>query len=75
MHSAILWLSFAIGLTGRRDARPEPTAAPLARLRAMPAPPSAQHLAQRSGWTRAMEELALVPVRPRSPGRRGAPVR
>jgi hypothetical protein len=75
MHSAFLWLSFAIGFAGDRGcgARAQARDAPLERVRGMLTPPAARYIARRSGWTRAMEELALVPVRP--PGHRGAPMR
>jgi hypothetical protein len=70
MRSAFLWLSFAIALSHGRSPRSRAPAAPLERVRAMLTPAPAQ-AARRSGWMRAMEELALVPVRPRpSVGRR-----
>ena len=74
MQSAFLWLSMAIGLAGarRRSARRPRAFAPPGWLQ-MLLVARVHPVARRSAWTRAMDELALVPARPRRAARGAGP--
>jgi hypothetical protein len=72
MQSAFLWLIMAIALAPVRQRPAAPQRGSFGWLRRLLARP-VQHAARHSAWTRAMEELALVPARPRPAAARAAP--